>query len=1648
MYSWKLGHLSFRRIGLGIVFAGLTACSGGSSDTHSDDNTVKPPGDVGVPDVPANGTVTINESAISGTIQNNQLHFSIPVTTVGNENATGSLVVAITEVDGDPIVSTTRVNYSVAKGATTVVQGSLKLPDGLSDQAALSKYNLVVDEAMMGRLHLTKSLFYVVPAYEIVLEGPASTLREKNAAYRVRAVSSVGKQPMADVPVKLLVVSDDGKVEEWTQNTSAMGDALFDVSLEDPGEYEVVAEGSAYGTTAVVSGMLKVEISPNKLLLTTDKPIYQPGHTMHLRALALEKPALGPVAEQTILFEIEDGKGNKIYKEERTTDEWGIAHTEFPIANIVNLGTFKVRAILGETIAEKTAEVSLYALPKFGIKVSIEEPWYMPGMTVAGVVDARYFFGKAVASGSVTIKASTIDVEETVFEEITGQTDAEGRFNFAIKLPNFFAGLPLEQGNAVVQLEIAVTDSAEQEVKKSVGVVVANKPIRIVAVPESGVLVPETTNHLHVFVTDPLGSPYDMAQVLAQASWLESDLESTTDEYGYADLALAVPNLDTTPSLTLTVTPKVGASVTETLSFTLQPGKNFVLVRTDKAVYETGETVLVEIRTSSPTGHIYVDWLNGGQVVDMRTLTAEDGVATFSMDVDASLMGDNRVEAYIVDLDGNVVRAGRSLFARSGKDLVVKLETDKVTYGPGDPAKLTFSVVDENGDPAPSALGVQIVDEAVFALIEAKPGLLKTYFEIEAAFAQPKYEIHGANWNVTDLVFNDTNSEDPNEASAAQTKAEAAFAAMEDSGMTGIYAASWAKTLQQIQSELAPFYTDKQQKLVDLYKAAMPQIKADLLELGCQETNWCQSLGKEYFAAVIEKLGEEVKAYDFWGGGFETSSLDWSRMRVRSNGPDEVGGNTDDWSFTVDAEDLGLSLYQEWNEGGNGGWADAAAGGWDDDNIQEPPTEPDGKGNEPAGPKVRDDFPETLYNNPALITDGQGKAVVDLEMADSITEWRVTSLAHTKNGRLGSGLAGITVFQDFFIDINFPAKLTRNDEISFPIAVYNYLAEPQTVTVELMSDNWFTPLGDTTLTLNLTPGEVAVAKFPVRVDKVGLHSLLVKGTGTELSDAVSRMVRVVPDGKAFPLAQSGALAQGEVKHEVTFPENSIDGSNVLYINLYPAFLSQVVEGLDSMFAVPYGCFEQASSTTWPNVLILSYMNETGQITPEIQMKAESLITAGYQLLLTYEHNGGGFSWFGEPGDPYLTVTALGLMEFADMAEVYPIDATLIPRTRTWLLSKQEADGSWKGDISEFYSFQTGTLRNTAYVIWSLATTGYAGPELDKAITYVKGELAEDTDPYTLATVANAMVMAAPDDPKTDEVLQKLDALKVVEGDLIHWGSDNTQTSFYGYGDSAAVETTAIVTHAMLLRGGYKATVDGAIQWLLTKKDTNGNFGSSQASVLTLRTLIAAAKLGTEGATGTVEIAIDDVTAHSVVLSADQWDVLKTIDLVNYATTGQHKVGLKFVGEGRVSYNLVSSHNIPWTETPAEPPGPAKITLTYDKTQIQVNETVTATLTVENTTTANLNMVLVTVGIAPGFEVLTEDLTPHIESGVLAKFETTGKQLTLYIEVMEPNETLSFVYRLQATMPVKASDNGAVSYLYYEPQTTRMELPSQTMEAVE
>ena len=191
------------------------------------------------------------------------------------------------------------------------------------------------------------------------------------------------------------------------------------------------------------------------------------------------------------------------------------------------------------------------------------------------------------------------------------------------------------------------------------------------------------------------------------------------------------------------------------------------------------------------------------------------------------------------------------------------------------------------------------------------------------------------------------------------------------------------------------------------------------------------------------------------------------------------------------------------------------------------------------------------------------------------------------------------------------------------------------------------------------------------------------------ADIVVREIEVVPNGREQNTVFNGRLdASGQggttqgatAQHDLKFPANSITDATTISVRLYPGPLSQVIEGMDSILSMPGGCFEQTSSSTYPNVLALDYMKRTKKLTPEVHAKAEGYIANGYQRLLTFEVPGGGFSWFGNaPANKILT--AYGLMEFNDMSKVYDVDPRLIQRTQEWLAQQQQPDGSWKPDTS-------------------------------------------------------------------------------------------------------------------------------------------------------------------------------------------------------------------------------------------------------------------------------------------------------------------------------------------------------------------------------
>ena len=342
--------------------------------------------------------------------------------------------------------------------------------------------------------------------------------------------------------------------------------------------------------------------------MTTDKPLYQPGQVIHIRTLSLEHPGKLPAAGKKMLVEVEDPKGNKMFKREMEVSRFGIASADFQLASEINMGVYAIRAILdGKEQQEKKVEVKRYVLPKFNVKVETDRSFYMPGDTVKGSVQADYFFGKPVAGGKVKVDFVVLEAGEEIMGTYEGKTDKDGHWEFEYKLKDYFVGHPLTKGNAPVFLRVLTTDTAEQKVEKSHTVTVSKEPIEIYAIPESGNLVYGVENIIYLMATYPDGSP------ASRATFAIGEEKFRADELGIASIK-ALPE-ENAYSLKVGVKDEKGAAVTKDFTFSIDRQNEQVLLRLDKVFTSVGDTLNMTAFSSLGAGTAYFDIMRDGQIV-------------------------------------------------------------------------------------------------------------------------------------------------------------------------------------------------------------------------------------------------------------------------------------------------------------------------------------------------------------------------------------------------------------------------------------------------------------------------------------------------------------------------------------------------------------------------------------------------------------------------------------------------------------------------------------------------------------------------------------------------------------------------------------------------------------------------------------------------------------------------------------------------------------------------------------------------------------------------------------------------------------------------------------------------------------------------
>ncbi|MFO0809348.1 MAG: alpha-2-macroglobulin family protein [Gemmataceae bacterium] len=691
--------------------------------------------------------------------------------------------------------------------------------------------------------------------------------------------------------------------------------------------------------------------------------------------------------------------------------------------------------------------------------------------------------------------------------------------------------------------------------------------------------------------------------------------------------------------------------------------------------------------------------------------------------------------------------------------------------------------------------------------------------------------------------------------------------------------------------------------------------------------------------------------------------------------------------------------------------------------------------------EARDDFTETLFWHPAVVVP-KGGLTLGFDLADSVTSYRILAMAHTVDGRLGELASQIEVRKPVSLEPKLPVEMTSGDTLDVALTVTNDSDMDRTVAIETKLRGLVVQNGSETRTTQLAPQQRGREVFRVKsTEAEGKAELRFFGTSGESTDLHFSRLPIVPEGFPVQGAFSDALER-VARHEVVLPETWVRGTLKCSLNVFPSTLSELQKGLEGLLAEPGGCFEQTSTSNYPNALVLQYLKENDRANPDLMRNARAMLDRGYAKLTAFEVPGEqrreGFEWFGQ-SPAHEALTAYGLMQFKDMARVTDVDPMIIDRTRAFLLSRRDGKGGFTRNQLALDTFGRAPADVTnAYIVWAVTEAG-EGREVDRELDACALSAKKSADPYLRALVANALLNRG----RTDEgvaLLKQLAEKLSPDGALRGAVTSITGSS----GQSLEIETTALALMGWLKANrpaDFTAATRIAAGWIGKQRSGTGGFGATQSTILALKSLIEftrANKQTPEAGTLSLYRGAELVGRLDFAAGTQGMLSISVPDSDSSLRPGKNEMRAEITGKNTYPYTLG------WSYQTLQPPSAdgcaVRLATSLDRTELDEGASARLRVTLENVSGRGQGMAVAVIGLPAGLK-LPDDFKQLREMkqlrngqpGQIASFEVRGRELVLYWRDLAPDAKIDLAIDVVAYVPGIYRGPASRAYLYYTPE---------------
>ncbi len=1340
--------------------------------------------------------------------------------------------------------------------------------------------------------------------------------------------------------------------------------------------------------------------SSNRYLthISTDKPIYRLGEKVYVRGVMLNAANRKPMSAEagaTAAIQIRGPKGDVVASGSARTQD-SVWSFEWPVPDAQSGGEYSIQANYhgqGFAPAERKFDIRAYRAPRLNSHITFLRDGYGPGDKVTATLEVKRAEGGVPSGATVTVNAR---VDGVAINSESTKVDDKGLCSVSFALPNEIA-----QGEGTLALTIQ-DGGVVETASKTIPILMQTVDIQVF--PEGGYLVSGFKNRVYVQANQPNGKPADLEATIVGSIDTDGKGNKTQEKEitKFRTEHEGRGRFEFTPDSRLQYFLKVSKPSGIKKMFPLPKVKlEGAVISTDTDVIKRGQPITLKVGSTSRMFRVTV----AKREVELATSKLETTRHSNSTHTNLSTVtlpipedADGVLTATVWDGNGTPL-AERLIFREESKPLKISISSNKTNYVPGDKAEVKIKATDANGKPVSAVVGVTVTDESILQMVEKREQAPRLPVMV---FLEPEVK------DLADAhVYLD--SKNPKAPLATDlllgTQGWRRFALIDlskfisDNGdkakralAVGLNGAGQLASLSDVNSRIIAGRIGETRGQQPAENDDRFKIAADIGRVeGPRDMN--------LFQVEPTVLDER----HFTSGRSERHQKTIPTLPEGAPIPDNDEAPVDRFTFfgnTGDHHNYGppFAVVREFAH----------------------QVRPDRKPNE------RTDFKETIYWNAAVKTDATtGEGTINFGLNDSVTTFQVFADGFA-DGAIGASNLELKAVQPFYAEAKLPLEVTSGDQILLPISLVNGTTnalQNADVQVDLAGPFKLLPILQK---LQQVASDARVRCIqPITVGfGQGIMSFVLKAKAGSFEDNVTRQITIAPKG--FPVEKTfgGILEPGKKeKLQITIENNVVPESVVSDTAVFPSPLANLTGALERMIQEPSGCFEQTSSTSYPLTMAQQYFLSHTGVAPKLVEESRKKLDNGYKMLVGFWCPDKGYEWFGEnPGHEALT--AFGLMHFTDMGQVRDVDRNMVANTRTWLLKQKDGTGGFSRKRRALHTWIEDKDCSNAYIVWSLLETGADVSELKAEIESLKTAAANSKNSYVVALAANALYLSG-DKAQAKQLMQRLAKLQKTDGAV-----DKITSSIVGSGgESLEVEGTALAALAWLREPEFAGNVEKSMKYLADSCKA-GRFGSTQATVLALRTIVSYDKQHARPkAPGKLRLFVDgQAIGDWIAFDKSTQESIKLPNLSEILSAGDHTVEIEMEGGSPMPYSLAVKYN---TLSPANGKD-CKLNLAVKMAQDKVVEgtSTEANVTVENATKEVVPSPVAIIGLPGGLEPRHDQLKELVKRGTIAAYEVRGREVVLYWRTLPASSKLQLPLSLIAAVPGNYTGPASRAYLYY------------------